>query len=407
MQRIIIGIVSVFCLVSGILGKTVRVPEEFTTIQQGIDSVTSGDTVLVGDGIYTGSGNRDLSFYSRHIVLRSENGPEATIIDCAGSKDVNHRAFYFFSHEDTACSVEGFTIQNGYAGFKGGAILIEDSSPKIENCIFKNNFGHHGGVMYITFDAFPIVRNCRFFDNATGDVGIIHARFGSKAVFSDCEFSGNTAKNGIFLCYNASPRVSNCTFRDNETEATGGAVFLQDDSSPSFTDCRFINNRCGGRGGAIFVEERGVWQNISQPVFHNCLIAGNVADTGGALYSSGPVGAVFENCIISGNTASAGCGIFSGNNEGTAISLTTSIVYQNSGSEAIAGDSSAFNISCSDIYGNAGGDWTSNIVQQKDSAANFSVNPGFVDAAQLDFDLKQDSPCRAENSPCNKTIGIY
>ncbi|MEZ5358215.1 MAG: right-handed parallel beta-helix repeat-containing protein [Candidatus Zixiibacteriota bacterium] len=406
MQRLIIVFMSALCCIAGVQAKTVNVPGDAKTIQAGIDATTSGDTVLVDDGIYSGAGNRDISFYARRIVLRSVNGPEATVIDCEGSDEINHRGFYFFSREDTTCVVDGFTIRNGYADFKGGAVLIEDSSPKIKNCIFEKNFGHHGGVMYITFDAFPQVINCRFIENRTGDVGIIHARFGSRAVFTDCEFIGNTAKNGIFLCYNASPQVRRCNFTSNKTELTGGAVFLQDDSSPTFSDCRFIGNSSGGRGGAIYIEERGMWQNYCRPVFNNCVLAGNEADTGGAVYSSGQVGAAFENCTIFGNRASAGAAVFSKENQNTPLDFVACIISANAGSDALVGDGSAFDLTCSNLYGNTNGDWTPNIARQKNTGDNMSADPGFTNVSAFDFRLTKESACNAENSPCGYIIGI-
>lgn len=70
---------------------TIHVPSDQLTIQAGIDATVNGDTVLLTDGMYTGDGNRDNDFGSKDIVLKSENGPVFTVIDCEGNPGNAHR----------------------------------------------------------------------------------------------------------------------------------------------------------------------------------------------------------------------------------------------------------------------------------------------------------------------------
>ncbi|UCD29284.1 MAG: hypothetical protein JSV03_02045, partial [Planctomycetota bacterium] len=60
---------SVFLVVLGstvVMGATIYIdddgPADFNNIQAAIDAAGNGDTIVVGDGTYTGDGNRDIDF---------------------------------------------------------------------------------------------------------------------------------------------------------------------------------------------------------------------------------------------------------------------------------------------------------------------------------------------------------
>jgi len=167
MRRSIIALCSVmllgFCV--AVSAEVLRVPSEYPTIQAGIDASGDGDTVLVADGIYTGDGNRDLDFQGRRIELRSENGPEATIIDSEGSWFDYHRAFYFHSGEGRSSVVRGIGVRGGvFAEFPGGGIRCEGSSPTVIECIFEDNIGDLGAGIYCEGGA-PLIVGNLFLDN--------------------------------------------------------------------------------------------------------------------------------------------------------------------------------------------------------------------------------------------------
>lgn len=139
---------------------TIRVPQDYPTIQAGIDEAFLGDTVLVADGLYTGPGNKSLDFNGKRIVLRSENGSENTTIDCEN----DGMAFHLHSGEDSLSVIEGFTVMNGNSSDAGG-IFLENVSPKIRYCDIVGNTGGFGGGINLISHSAPIILGCRFDDN--------------------------------------------------------------------------------------------------------------------------------------------------------------------------------------------------------------------------------------------------
>jgi hypothetical protein len=105
--------ISVMLMVLGIMvGKgawaaDIYVPTDYGTIQAAIDAATTGDTVWVDDGIYTGGSNTNLSWIGKHITVRSVNGPVNCIINCQN----DGRGFTLNSGQNSSDVINGFTIR--------------------------------------------------------------------------------------------------------------------------------------------------------------------------------------------------------------------------------------------------------------------------------------------------------
>ncbi|MBU0518714.1 hypothetical protein KJ564_07230, partial [bacterium] len=129
----------IICLVVGLsTAGMIHIPGDHATIQEGINAASNGDTVLVADGDWSGTGNKNLDFAGRSIVVMSENGPETCTINCLNSG----QGFYFHTNETTDAVVEGFTITGGNSAY-GGGIRIDNASPSIKHCIIRNNNGSY------------------------------------------------------------------------------------------------------------------------------------------------------------------------------------------------------------------------------------------------------------------------
>jgi hypothetical protein len=122
----------------------------YSRIGDAMAAAKDGDTVLVDDGVYSGDGNRDLSFGGKAITVRSANGPEKCIVDCGGSASEHHQGFVF-DWQETDAVLSGFTIRNGYES-EGGAIFMRSCSPTVTDNIIENNTAYRsGGGVYLNF----------------------------------------------------------------------------------------------------------------------------------------------------------------------------------------------------------------------------------------------------------------
>ena len=112
-QALFCSAVAVTMIGQASIAADLQVPSRFANIQATIDAANPGDVVMVADGVYTGAGNRDLSFHGKAITVRSANGPDACTIDCQGTPEVPYRGFCFSSGEGPDSILMGFTITNG------------------------------------------------------------------------------------------------------------------------------------------------------------------------------------------------------------------------------------------------------------------------------------------------------
>ena len=94
---------------------------QFPNIQAALNYASPGDIIQLGDGIYVGTGNRNLDFGSmgttKDLTLRSiSNNPQACVIDCQGRMQghpIAERAFYFHTAETNASLIQGIRIYDG------------------------------------------------------------------------------------------------------------------------------------------------------------------------------------------------------------------------------------------------------------------------------------------------------
>ena len=304
-----------------------RVPAVYATIQDAIDDAWDGDTIWIADGTYSGPGNIEIDLQGKAITVRSENGPQACIIDCQAKGG----GFYAHSGEDEDTLVEGLTITNANSDF-GSAFLCIASSPTIRNCRFvANQATRYGAGLCNYYGADPLVVDCHFEDNTAtseeGRGGAIANRRGSSPTIRNCTFIDNEAAYvaGAIENYDEShPRILDCYFEDNES-IRGGAVFSAYGSDPTVKRCRFTDNTAQF-GAAIYnrdyctvtIEHTVFTRNRarssaaalgnfqSDVTMTHCTVVANHADSTCGGIDAGRRGSVhLQNCIVWGNTDSS------------------------------------------------------------------------------------------------------
>jgi predicted outer membrane repeat protein len=269
---------------------------EYPTIQAAVDGAPAFDIIDLADGVYTGAGNRDVSFHGKKITVRSESGdPSGCIVDCQGTSSDKHRGFIFDEQESPEALLEGVTITHGYADLGAGIYVgIDGTAPTIRRC-----------------------------------------------------------------------RVTDCTAQ---------------------------------YGGGMWVSE------ATSPTVENCTVCENTAVVGGGILVLGASATITGSTIADNLATTMAPGIFQGN--GSTVTIANSIIALNqNGPGVVCGGGGSISLSCTDIYGNAGGDWIDCVASQAGQNGNLGEDPLFCEVAGRDFSLHANSPCAEGNNEACGRIG--
>ena len=404
---------------------TLNVPAAaYPTIQSGVDAAQGGDTVLVADGTYTGSGNRDIDFHGKSLTVTSQNGPTKTIIDCGGYKSAagsgNHRGFYIHSGEKAA-TISGFTVKNGYenfiyivpsSDFGGGIFISNDNNGSgtitLTECIVSGNTASYGGGVYNdSINGTIALTDCTISGNTAsqGDGGGVNNQsINGTITLTDCTVSKNTslyAGGGVFndtffSGTNGTITLTNCTVSGNTASySVGGGVYNangydSNNSTITLTNCT-VSGNTGFQGGGVFNQNSTYGSAITMT---NCVVFQNTAQSGGGIYnyndtaSVGTNGAInLLNCTVFKNIASVGGGVYNSNNSEGTIRFANCIVYNDVSGEIANDTVSVVSIIYSDIQGRYPG------------IGNINKDPLFVNASAGDLHLQPGSPCLGAGTP--------
>jgi hypothetical protein len=297
----------------------------------------SGDVIELGDGVFAGPGNTGLDLGGKQLILRSRSGnAEACVLDAEAGPAAPGRILSLVTGEGAGTLIQGIGFRGGYlADGDGAAVLLVGSAARVRACRFSGNLAREGGAVAVV---------------------------GGAPVFEVCVFESNTgaiAGGGLAVSGGAVVALSRCRFQANAADY-GGAL-LADAASLSLAECILVGNSASGRGGGLYAGD-----HAAVSITHTTL-AWNEGVTAGGIALATMSSLELRHSILAFSPA------------GEAVELRYA---------------STATVSCSDLYGNAGGDWTGALATLAGVDGNLSLDPAFCgDAADGDVSLSAGSPC--------------
>jgi hypothetical protein len=341
------------------LATTFYVPADYPYIQDAIDAASYGDSVIVACAEFY---QQPMITMKSGVCLLSETAePDCTVL----RGQPNSWTVIHCDGCDNATRIQGFTIN--YARL-GGCVDLVDSAPTFANCIFLG-----------------------------GDWSWAVSMQNSAPVFEDCIFRGGTS---VFLNYDTvlSFTATRCIFE----EVIGYTIPCVElfAYTATFEDCIFRNNGMGEEGTTV-LSLNCIDGYIGGCSFHDnlgpCEYAESVLDLG--MLST----AIIESCTFTHNhvySTSPQASVIRAF-QGSTIMVNTLIAFNTGNAKAIDCVGGAVIPSCSDIYGNAGGDWVGCIEELEGLHGNISLDPilcGYQNP-EAPLSLRTDSPCAPFTPP--------
>ena len=432
MKRLSFILIILLVLCVGVNAEIINIPDDFESIQGGIDASEDGDTVLVQPGEYIENIDfigKDIQVGSLFLTTRDIIYINSTIINGDSSSTV----VLFENGESPAAIFTGFTLQKGsgihrWGRIRGGGIYIEESSPTISNCMISGNtaFWTGGGVFCSISDATII--KCTIANNwASAEGGGIYCRQESTPRIIDCNIENNSADRGggIHIDLSCTPEVRDCNITGNVSRNFYGGGIYTHCSAPNIVGCNISRNSSLTSGGGVYIWSSH-WRGIRTQITL-CNISDNEGSSGGGIFCKNGANPIVRYCNISENRstwydgAGAGCvdatpefinctfarnssqrdggGMYC--NSGSPILMNT-IFWDNSPNEIYFRPNLGVNritVSYSSVRCGEDGIIANNNGDVIWGDGNLDSDPLFIDPNEGDFHLTVDSPCIDAGNP--------
>jgi hypothetical protein len=363
MKRIILF--SVLFSIS-IFANTINVPDDYPTIQEGIDWAESGDTVLVAPGTYNETIN-----LKEGIILHG-SGIDNSIIQGSGYNTI-------YPHSNTEIAFFELRLNNP---------VNEAKLIKLQDCneVPDNIFIHNNKFDFQALAAIYITDGCQGIQNLVVENNI---------------FTGTINNYGsvIFINNGYNTYIGNNIINNLQFQNTGGAIF----GLYNATDLEVSNN---------IIKNTSIIGSGYAPVFEVSGNLNNVSINNNLIYSQ----ILTEQLVNAGESSFAINIDYSHNNSSSNINVLNNSIYNHPAGVRIANNSvvnfvnnniincligllmhnggSQSNVDYNNIWGNG-----INYSDADPGSNDISYNPQFTDSENGDFSLQSNSPCIDAGDP--------
>ena len=251
---------------------TVRVPQDFSTIQAAINATPAGlqRLILAAPGTHAGPVN----FSGKNVVVQGD-GAATTAIQGTGGQVSS--VVLFSGGEPATAGLRGFTIRGGLTGspipqapqfLVGGGLFANESAAFVRDCEFRDNFASFGGGVYAR-NSSTTFTNCAFRVNRSGSFGGGIQFLNSDCNMVDCVVSQNIceSRGGGIHVVNGRHRLTRVSVTGNSSTSIMGGVSVDNISDPlarlEFIGCTVTGNVANVAQGGIGILGTGPSSTVS------------------------------------------------------------------------------------------------------------------------------------------------
>lgn len=232
-----------------------------------------------------------------------------------------------------------------YTGTAGGAsllILAGTESAVLNNCTFDNTSVNaaNSGVVRVAVEA--TFTNCTFTGNSTkGSGGALWVVSGGSAILNDCIFTGNSANHGGAINAAGTLIANRCTFSGNSVTQHGGAI-VSNNATIRLSDCIFLDNQTA-TGSEPYSADMYLGGTTTAYV-NRCYFGQSATDftpatgTPHRILTGGNVNIGMNNCVVVGPFGKSNSVMQLG---GKSVVVNTTVYAQAGGACIIAGATNA------------------------------------------------------------------